>query len=257
MDELEKIIQQAVDLKQVPDIVLMATNSDGEFITTVKSSLLNNFLGSLEYTASFHHNANSRLSAHSTYWIASCIKLMTTIAALQFIERGLFSLDSSDDVKRLIPELTISKDLITGIDESGSPIIEKTTTDLTLRHLLTHTSGIGYDACSPLLQYWRQSRGEELQSFCGEVIKGYLTPFLFTPGSSWKYGTGLDWAGLMVERANRGKKLGQYMKENIWDPFNMTPTIFNLAENKSVRERLVDMFTRLLEGVCRLWTAIF
>lgn len=95
MEEVEKRIQQGVDLKQTPGIVLIATNADGKSnIVISKNSPLNGIPGSLEYSSSFHHASDSELSPDSTYWIASCTKLMTTIAPLQCIERGLFSLDS-------------------------------------------------------------------------------------------------------------------------------------------------------------------
>ena len=179
------------------------------------------------------------------FWIASCTKLMTTIAALQCVERGLFSLDSADDVRRFIPELATSDDIITGLDESETPVVEKATRAITLRHLLTHTSGVAYDASNPLLQRWRELRGQKPQSFCGEVVRGYLVPLLFNPGDGWRYGASLDWAGLMIERANEGKKLGQFMKQNIWDPLGMASTTFHPEEVGDIQTRLASMSVRL------------
>jgi CubicO group peptidase (beta-lactamase class C family) len=61
------------------------------------------------------------------------------------------------------------------------------------------------------------------------VVKAYLVPLLFNPGSGFKYDAGLDWAGLMIERANWGMKLGQFMKLNIFDPLRMNSTPFYLT----------------------------
>lgn len=100
-----------------------------------KCRLLTNYTGNLEYSASFQYETSSAYSADSTYWIASCTKLLTTIAALQCVELGLFSLDSAEDVRRLIPERAEFNEIIRGADESGEPLLEKATTDLTLRDL--------------------------------------------------------------------------------------------------------------------------
>ena len=172
---------------------------------------------------------------------------MTTIAALQCVERGLFTLDSAEDVKRLIPERTSFNDILTGFDDSGNPVFKKAAAEITTRQFLTHTSGVGYDL-TLFLERWRKHRGEESLTLSGEIIKGYLTPLTFNPGDSWEYGAGLDWAGLMIERANGGKKLGQFMKENIWDPLGMTSTTFHLEEQEDVRTRLASMSVRLPSG---------
>lgn len=173
---------------------------------------------------------------------------MTTIAAFQCIERGLFSLDSADDVQRLIPERAALDDIITGVDDSDALILKKATSRMTLRHLLTHTSGVSYDMIDPLLEQWRKSRGEEGQSLCGEVSKGFLIPLLFNPGDGWIYGASLDWAGRMIERANDGKTLGEFMKENIWDPLGMTSTTFHLEHEEHIRTRLASTSVRLPSG---------
>jgi CubicO group peptidase (beta-lactamase class C family) len=113
---------------------------------------LANYTGSLEYSASFQDETGSAYSPDSTYWIASYTKLITTIAARQCVGRGLFSLEYAADVKTLIPQRAEFNEIIREADESGEPLLEKVTTDLTSRHLLTHTSGVGYDVSGPFLQ---------------------------------------------------------------------------------------------------------
>jgi CubicO group peptidase (beta-lactamase class C family) len=58
----------------------------------------------------------------------------------------------------------------------------------------------------------------------------------------------LDWTGLMIERANEGKKLGQFMKQNIWDPLGMSSTTFHLEEIEDIRVRLASMSVRVASG---------
>lgn len=63
-------------------------------------------------------------------------------------------------------------------------------------------------------------------------------PLLFEPGEGWGYSCAIDWAGQMVERVNGGVRLGDYMKDHIWEPLGMTATGFRLSENDTIRNRL-------------------
>lgn len=85
----------------------------------------------------------------ATMWLASCSKLIGTIAALQCVERGLLKLD--DDVTPILSELKdfqILKGFETDSEGADKPIYVKNTKTITLRHLLTHSSGLGYDVFS-------------------------------------------------------------------------------------------------------------
>jgi CubicO group peptidase (beta-lactamase class C family) len=59
--------------------------------------------------------------------------------------------------------------------------------ELTCSHLLTHSSGIGYDAFNPVLTRWRASRGEQASISAGTVIRRGVVPLLFEPGESFEY----------------------------------------------------------------------
>jgi len=86
-------------------------------------------------------------------WLASVTKLLTTVAALQCEEKGLFGLD--DPISKILPAWA-SPDILTGFDEStGEPVFRKATKSITLRHLLTHTSGMALEQGHPLLARWR------------------------------------------------------------------------------------------------------
>ncbi|MCJ1298640.1 hypothetical protein MMC08_001430 [Hypocenomyce scalaris] len=164
------------------------------------------------------------LQLGNTFYVASCTKLMTTICALQCVDKGLFSLDSSEDVKRLIPEMA-GAEILTGFDAAseGAPTFQVAGNKFTLRQMLTHSSGMAYAEFNPTLMQWRKTRGEELLQLCGEVIRGYQMPLLFEPGEGWVYSVAIDWAGLMVERAKGGVKLASTCEEtfgtrSVWNP---------------------------------------
>ncbi|KAL8786657.1 MAG: hypothetical protein Q9195_008111, partial [Heterodermia aff. obscurata] len=128
------------------------------------------------------------LKDDSILWIASCTKLLTSIAALQCVERGLLNLD--DDVSDILHEFR-ELQLLDG-------------------HLLTHTSGLAYDHLAPSLARWQKSRGRRIGQ--GKTVQEkYAYPLLYEPGSAWSYGAGIDWAGLMVERVN-ACSLAEYME---------------------------------------------
>jgi CubicO group peptidase (beta-lactamase class C family) len=82
------------------------------------------------------------LSIDTTMWVASCTKLMTAIAVLQCVERGLLDLDK--DISIILSEWK-SPDILLGFeDATGEPVLEKAKGKITLRMLLTHQSGMGY-----------------------------------------------------------------------------------------------------------------
>lgn len=181
------------------------------------------------------------VSTKTTFWIASCTKLVTTIAALQCVERDLFTLDDAADVDRLLPEWG-QPEILTGWTDDQKPILQPAKEKMTLRKLLTHTSGVGYDFLSPDLMKWRKSRGEGVVSLRAPITKSFGTPLLFEPGTGFAYGGGLDLAGLMVARANKST-LEAYMRENIFDVLGMDSTSFHV-KHKDIERLLMPMTTR-------------
>ncbi|KAG9234470.1 beta-lactamase/transpeptidase-like protein [Amylocarpus encephaloides] len=176
------------------------------------------------------------------FWIASCTKLMTSIAALQCIERGLFTLD--EDVTKLLPELK-DIEILTGFEKgTQTPILAVATKTITVRLLLTHASGLAYDAFTPILRRWRKSRGEETHLSKGSLLHRCTTPLLFEPGEGFAYSTGHDWVGIMIERAT-GITLGEFMRNNIWDPLGITSMTFHPEQQPEIRSSMVDMSQRL------------
>ena len=116
-------------------------------------------------------------------------KLMTTVAAMQAVERGLIALD--DDVSNVLHEWK-DAEILDGFDESGKPILRKSKNKVTLRHvrrfesiylelttrlytrlLLCHSSGMAYDILDPKLIMWRKSLGQEGKSLSGSIVGLY------------------------------------------------------------------------------------
>lgn len=110
-------------------------------------------------------------------------------------------------------------------------------------HLLSHSSGIGYDIFNPLLQRWRRSQGQPIVMNDGRLVDICMCPLIFEPGTAWEYSTGIDWAGQMVERVN-STRLHEYMRTNICQPLGIKDLTFHLERREDIRKRMPDMSKR-------------
>lgn len=196
------------------------------------------------------------IALDSTFVLGSCTKILTATCALQCVERGLISLD--EPINKFLPELA-EQPVLTTETAGAAPSFdaEEATTapakitfqlnpaknKITLRHLLTHTSGVSYDVMDPRLQAWRESRGEGSKAMTGNLLESFNTPLVHNPGESWTYGSGYDWAGLLVGRLNK-TSLGKFAEENIFKPLGMKSSTFHLEKAEHVREKLVGMSIR-------------
>jgi CubicO group peptidase (beta-lactamase class C family) len=170
--------------------------------------------------------------------------LLTTIAVLQCVEKNLIGLD--DPVGGILPELANPNIITAGPGRSFK--LTPAENKITLRHLMTHSSGLSYDAMHPLLVAWRESRGEKPLVMSGKVAEAFSLPLLFEPGSSWVYGAGLDWAGVVVERLNGNMKLATYMEENVIKPLGMERSTFHPSTRPDVVASLAQMWHRSEAG---------
>ncbi len=183
--------------------------------------------------------AAGAMDCDSICWIASMTKPLTAIAALQLVERGVLGLDTpARDVAPELGDLAV----LTGFDDDGAPQLRPPTRPITLRQLLTHTSGLGYELFSADVAKAKAALG--LPGLAHGKIAALKAPLLFDPGARWEYGVGIDWAGLLVEAAS-GRKLGAYLADHVFAPLGMTSTGFALSS--AMRERLAGMHMRVGE----------
>ena len=170
------------------------------------------------------------------FWIASCTKAVTSVAALQLVERGVLDLDAP--VGGWLPTLATPR-VLTGFDAAGAPVIRPAERPITLRHLLTHTSGLAYDFfCADLGVYLAATGGSLMGAQSPDI------PLMFEPGEGWLYGIGVDWAGRLVEAAS-GVGLDAWCAEHIFSPLGMADTTFfpdtgQTARKASVCQKAAD-----------------
>lgn len=185
----------------------------------------------------------SALATDATFWIASCSKLLTTIALLQCVERGIVTLDEDICASHLLPEWRDAP-ILTGFSaEDDTPQFVPSGRRMTARQLLTHSSGMGYDWLHPKLMKLATQRNNFTFAESG---RNYV--LTFDCGAGWDYGQGIYWAGKVVERVSGGVALEDYFKQHILGPLGMTATTFHLAARPDVRARMPGMTIRKPDG---------
>lgn len=173
--------------------------------------------------------------------IFSMTKAVTGAAAMQLVEQGRIDLDAP--AGNYVDELAEPAMVLEGFGGDGQPITRPATSTVTLRNLLTHTSGYVYDIWNEDMAKWYEATGTP--TLFSLLLAGLKTPLAFDPGTQWEYGIGIDWAGIMIERV-AGTTLGEYMTENIFEPLNMHDTAF--AHNEDMLARASAVHARLPDG---------
>ena len=166
----------------------------------------------------------------SIFAIASMTKAVTTVAALQLVEQG--KVDLAEPIAGRLPQLA-NLEVLEGFDAAGKPSLRPARTPATLRHLLTHTSGLCYDTWDG-----NMFRCTSANPATDPAKPG---PLMFEPGTRWQYGQGVDWAGRLVE-AISGTTLENYFQEKIFRPLGMEDTSYILPASKF--ERMVSRYHR-------------
>lgn len=172
----------------------------------------------------------------TVFWIASCTKAITSAAALQLVDRGLLSLD--EPVGARLPALAAPQ-VLEGFDATGAPRLRPAKRPVTLRHLLTHTSGLAYDFFHADLGRYYTATGGSLASVAGAPV------LVFEPGEGWQYGTGIDAAAWLIEAAV-GRDFGEHLDEAVLKPLGMGDTTFDLTP--ALEGRAAGMHTRAPDG---------
>lgn len=177
------------------------------------------------------------LAVDDLFQIASMTKAIASVAAMQLVEQGRLTLD--DDIGRVLPQLA-NPQMLEGFDDEGKPVTRPAAGPITLRQLLTHTSGFGYEFMSAELTQYRQHNPAAPGS-----LASLNAPLLADPGTQWIYGISTDWVGLAVEAAS-GMRLGEWLARHVTGPLGMKDTSF--AFDDAVKARLIPLHARMPDG---------
>ena len=179
----------AIEKNAIPGVVVMAADRKGVIYRARSASP----------TSAWPSDA-----ADAMFRIASMTKAITSIAAMQLVEQNRFALD--DPVEKYLPEFAklMVFELFDGA--TGAYRLRPATKPVTVRHLFTHTSGLGYGFTSPTVRDFKPRAGEEYA----------VGPLQFEPGERWLYSTSTDWLGRLVEKVS-GQPLEDYFRQHIFD----------------------------------------
>lgn len=196
---LDGALARGIGGRTVPGLVAAVTTADGTI-----------------YEGAFGHRAlggDVAMTPDTIFRIASLTKAVTASAVMQQVERGRLHLDAP--AGDLVPYLRDVK-VLAGYDAAGAPILRPPKTPLTLRHLLTHTSGFAYNTWSHEQKQFVIATG-----FAPVGFDNFRTPLMFDPGTRWQYGIGYDWAGQVLETVTN-QRLADYAAEHLFAPLGMT-----------------------------------
>ncbi|KAK4500093.1 hypothetical protein PRZ48_008279 [Zasmidium cellare] len=229
---MEEAFEEAVKHRESPGAALLSTNKSGTF----------------SYGKCFGRRGIDKheqpLEMNTVMRIASATKLLTSVACMQCVERGSLNLD--DAVSTVVPELG-SFQVITGFGEDEQPILRPPERPITLRHLLSHSSGLSYDAMHPLIIQYRKWQGIDLQPDFETIAERFTYPLIYDPGDGWSYGPSLEWAGKVLERAT-GLTLNEHLQRNICSPLGIRDMTFKLLSRPDMMERRATSCDRDEQG---------
>lgn len=209
----------------------LQTYIDNEKLGGISALIYKN--GETVYRENFGYlNMDEKVPMDETaiFRIFSMTKPITAVALMTLFDEGKFTLD--DKVSKYIPEFEGAM-VYNAETKTPEPQIE----ELTIRHLLTHTSGIpyGWDQKAYVDSIYRTLGASAWDGTIGEKVKILAKiPLKSQPGTKWEYGLGIDVAGYLVEVIS-GTPLDVYMKTKIFDPLKMDDTGFYVPEEKHNR----------------------
>lgn len=212
--------------------------------------------GKIVYYKNFgYRDADKSVAAQKDdiFRIASMSKAITTVGIMQLFERGLIGLD--DAVDKYIPAFKQTRVLESFDSSDSSYTTVPVKSPITIRQLLTHTSGIPYsdykgNSLNVVFEKMgltqvglSHAAGMTTEEFINRLAK---VPLAFQPGERYQYGLNMDVLGRVIEVVS-GMKLSDYFRKNIFDPLGMNDTWFYLPAEK--HNRVFPVFSSTKEGV--------
>ena len=216
---IDEAMRGAVARKEVAGVVVMAADRKG-----------------IIYQGAFGvaDIADARpLKLDALFRIASMTKAVTSTAAMQLVEQGRFAIE--DPVEKYLPEFAKLSVFESFDGATGAYRLRPAAKAVTVRHLLTHTSGLGYAFTNPTVRDFKPRAGEEYP----------VGPLVFEAGERWLYSTSTDWVGRLVEKVS-GQSLEDYFRQHIFTPLGMADTFYFVPKDKEAR--LVTVNRRIADG---------
>ena len=258
-------------IKVTPELVGMSTQRLSRIDTMCNYYIKENRLpgmvmlvarkGKIVYHKAFgNSNANTKepMKTNHIFRIASQTKAITSTAVMMLWEEGKFEMD--DPIEKYIPEFKDAA-ILDSLYEDGTYTTKPAKNKITIRHLLTHTSGIGYgviDGNRKMRKIYENAGIIDLYTtepikISDNIKKLAKLPLHHEPGEKYTYSEGLDVLGYFIEIMS-GQPFDIFLRERIFNPLGMDDTWFYLPDSKA--NRLVSVQTKK-EGVWQNFPVTF
>lgn len=222
---IDAMCQQAVNEGHIPGAVALVARN-----------------GRIVYYKAFgmaDNTSSRKLKRDDIFRIASQTKAITSTAVMMLWEQGLFQLD--DPISQYIPEFA-NPQVLDSLWDDGTYLTKPAQGNITIRHLLTHTSGIGYgviDGDERMKKIFADAGITDLYTTENITIEESVKklaqlPLHHNPGEEFTYSEGLDVLGYFIEVLS-GMSLDQFFRTRIFDPLGMDDTWFYLPKSKHGR----------------------
>jgi methyl acetate hydrolase len=212
---IDAMFQSAVDKREIPGVVAAVVNKDRVL-----------------YLKAFGKQDVGKdvpMSTDTVFRIASMTKPVTSAGIMMLYEAGKLRLD--DAVGDYLPAYK-GRQVIASFDESNATYTTRPAkSEITIRHLLTHTSGLSYDFTSPTVLKIEMKTGKDPKDM----------PLLFDPGSKWNYSPATAVLGSVIEKVS-GQSLEAWDQARIFQPLGMTDTTY--TPNPAQVKRLATIHQR-------------
>lgn len=231
--KLDAMLEEAIKKEQVPGLVAMVVKNGQIVYHSAKG------FSDVE--------SGKAMEKNSIFRIASQTKAITSTAIMMLWEEGKFRLD--DPISKYIPEFKNPQVLNTFRYADTTYSTKPSSKEITIRHLLTHTSGLGYgviDGDERMKMIYHKAGVMDLFTTenitIGESVKRLAKlPLHHEPGAKYTYSEGLDVLGYLIEIVS-GMPFDEFLKTRIFDPLGMNDTRFYLSDAQA--PRLVTVHTR-------------
>lgn len=217
--QIDAVLQDAVARGAVAGVVALAGNASGTL-----------------YEAGFGQRdlaVDVAMSPDSVFYFASMTKIVTSVAAMQLVEQGKLSLDSP--IGAVLPGLATPQ-VLESLAPDGTPRLRPARGAITLRQLLTHTAGFGYDIWNAEITPLFTALG--LPRVPDTAAQHASIPLLFDPGTRWNYSIATDLVGQAVEAVS-GELLDEYFAAHILAPLGMVDCAFVMTPDQAARKARV------------------
>ncbi|TDV33885.1 CubicO group peptidase (beta-lactamase class C family) [Paraburkholderia caballeronis] len=226
---IDNALQRAVANRTVAGVVAMGATREG-----------------VVYEGSFgsaNLDTGAPMSPDTVFWLLSMTKAVTAAACMQLIEQGKLRLDQP--ASDILPELKTPM-VLEGFDAAGRPRLRPAKRAITVRHLLTHTSGYTYPIWSDNIVRYEKATG--MPDIALSKNASFTAPLEFDPGERWQYGISMDWVGKLIEAVS-DQSLEVYFRENLFAPLGMRDSGFLIGSAQ--KRRVATMYNREADGALK------